>query len=306
MIPGVLCALLRMATLVAGLVVSCSVPLVAQDDFEASTVVPEMTTPAAVDGNADAAAELADSSQRLSLWTLLWKGGWLMLPIGLMSIVVVTLVIERMFALRRGRVVPQPLIEGLAHLGAIPGVMDPRRAYRLCQQHPSSAATVIRSMLLKIGRPHSEVEHAVAEASGREAERLYANVRWLNLIAAIAPLIGLFGTVWGMIRAFFDTTQLIPGQNKADFLAQGIYVALVTTLGGLAVAIPAAIFAHFFEGRIQHLFHEVDELLFNLLPQVERFEGRMRVTPHSLGSPSELELERADGRSEAEDTANLV
>ncbi len=227
--------------------------------------------------------EPAAATGRLNLLDLLLKGGWLMVPIGIMSVAVVMLVLERFIALRRSRVMPSGLIENLAELGAVPGMMDPRAAYRLCQQYPSSAAVVIRAMLLKIGRPQSEVEHAVTEAGQREATRLFANVRWLTLIAAIAPLMGLFGTVWGMIRAFFDTTQLAAGQNKADFLAEGIYVALVTTLGGLAVAIPAAIFAHYFEGRIERLFHEIDELLFSLLPQIERFEGRMRVTPHTLG-----------------------
>ena len=227
------------------------------------------------------------STGRLNVLDLLLKGGWLMVPIGIMSVAVVMIVVERLIALRRRRVMPVGLIENLAELGAVPGMMDPRAAYRLCQQYPSSAAVVIRSMLLKIGRPQSEVEHAVTEAGQREATRLFANVRWLTLIAAIAPLMGLFGTVWGMIRAFFDTTQLVAGQNKADFLAEGIYVALVTTLGGLAVAIPAAIFAHYFEGRIERLFHEIDELLFNLLPQIERFEGRMRVTPHTLGGADE-------------------
>jgi biopolymer transport protein ExbB len=79
-----------------------------------------------------------------------------------------------------------------------------------------------------------------------------------------------------MIDAFHRTTQLAPGQNKAEELATGIYIALVTTFGGLMVAIPAAICAHFFEGRIQKLFHQIDELLFNLLPQIERFEGQVR------------------------------
>jgi len=136
--------------------------------------------------------------------------------------------------------------------------------------------------LLKVGRPQAEVERAVAEASDREASRLYGNVRWLNLAAAVAPLMGLFGTVWGMIWAFFRTTQLQAGQNKADFLAEGIYVALVTTLGGLAVAIPAAIFSHYFEGRIQSLFYSIDELLFNLMPQIERYEGRLRMNRQTL------------------------
>lgn len=212
----------------------------------------------------------------INVLSLILSGGWFMLPIILMSLLVVTFVIERFMALRRMRILPDELIEELGQLGGGQGGFDPRQAYRLCQQYPSAAASVIRSMLLKVGRPHSEVEHAVAEASEREAERIYSNVRWLNLAAAVTPLMGLLGTVWGMIRAFHDTTQLAPGQNKADFLAEGIYVALVTTLGGLTVAIPAAIFSHYFEGRITTLFHQIDELLFSLMPQVERYEGRVR------------------------------
>jgi len=212
----------------------------------------------------------------INVFSLVVSGGWFMLPIILMSLLVVTFVIERFMALRRIRVLPDELVEELGQLGGGQGGFDPRQAYRLCQRYPSAAASVIRSMLLKVGRPHSEVEHAVTEASEREAERIYSNVRWLNLAAAVTPLMGLLGTVWGMIRAFHDTTQLAPGQNKADFLAEGIYVALVTTLGGLTVAIPAAIFSHYFEGRITTLFHQIDELLFSLMPQVERYEGRVR------------------------------
>jgi biopolymer transport protein ExbB len=167
------------------------------------------------------------------------------------------------------------------------GNFDPREAYRVCQRYPSAAANVIRSMLLKVGRPHAEVEHSVAEASEREADRIYANVRWLNLAAAVTPLLGLLGTVWGMIRAFHDTTKLPPGLNKADFLAGGIYEALVTTFSGLLVAIPAAFCAHYFESRITAMFHEIDELLFNLMPQVERYEGRVRFSRKQAEGPAE-------------------
>ncbi len=218
----------------------------------------------------------------INFFSLILKGGWFMLPIFLMSLLAVTFVIERFLALRRDKVIPEELVLRLGQLGGTQGGFDPRQAYRLCQQFPSTASNVIRAMLLKVGRPHSEVEHAVAEASEREAERIYANVRWLNLAATVTPLIGLMGTVWGMIRAFHDTTQLAPGQNKADYLAEGIYVALVTTLGGLAVAIPAAILSHYFEGRITNMFHQIDELLFNLLPQIERYEGRVRFS-HKFG-----------------------
>jgi biopolymer transport protein ExbB len=217
-----------------------------------------------------------NEEEGINFFALLLTGGWFMVPIGLLSVLVVTITIERLLGLRQARVLPAALVQQLGQLAANHGSFDPREAYRACQQYPSAAANVVRAMLLKVGRPHSEVEHSVAEASEREAERLYANVRWLNLAAGVGPLLGLLGTVWGMIEAFHRTSTLAPGQNKAEELATGIYIALVTTFGGLMVAIPAAIFAHLFEGRIQRLFHQIDEMLFNLLPQIERFEGRMR------------------------------
>jgi biopolymer transport protein ExbB len=241
-----------------------------------ATPVPNEMAPA--DSSSTPAGQVTQlrEEEGLNLFVLLVKGGWLMIPIGLMSLVVVIVAIERTLALRSARVLPGALIDQLGQLGDSQGAFDPREAYRICQRYPSAAANVVRSMLLKIGRPHSEVEHTVAEASQREADRLFANVRWLTLAAGVTPLIGLLGTVWGMIDAFHRTTQLAPGQNKAEELATGIYIALVTTFGGLMVAIPAAICAHFFEGRIQKLFHQIDELLFNLLPQIERFEGQVR------------------------------
>jgi biopolymer transport protein ExbB len=131
--------------------------------------------------------------------------------------------------------------------------------------------------LLKVGRPHSELEHSVKEANEREAGRLYNNVRPLSLAAAISPLLGLLGTVLGMIMAFFETASGNISGSKASALAEGIYTALVTTFLGLVVAIPAAILAHWFEGRIQRLFLEIDELLLGMLPQLERYEGKLRV-----------------------------
>jgi biopolymer transport protein ExbB len=226
---------------------------------------------------------------KLNLLKLLVDGGIIMIPIGLMSVLVVMQTIERFLGLRRAKVMPGALIRGLSELAAVPGTMDPRQAFRLCQRYKSPTASVIQAMLLKIGRPQSEVEHAVAEASQREAARMYSNVRWLNLATAVTPLLGLLGTVWGMIQSFFLTTQLQSGQNKAEFLAKGIYVALVTTLGGLSVAIPSSMLAHYFEGRIQRIFHQIDELVFNLLPQIERFEGRMRVSHQTLSGADDDE-----------------
>jgi len=218
---------------------------------------------------------------------LLVKGGYLMIPIGLMSLIVVTFGLERWLGLRRRRVLPPKLMLGIGRLVAEPDGFDPRRAYDLCQLHPSAAGRAIKAMLLKAGRPHAEVERAVRDASQREADRLYTNVRWLSLAAGVAPLLGLLGTVLGMIQAFFATATLPTGANKAEYLAQGIYVALVTTAAGLTVAIPAAVLAHLFEGRIQKLFRQLDETLAGLLSQMERFEGKLKVRhePAMPGSP---------------------
>lgn len=230
---------------------------------------------AAADDNrsTDEAEPVGDS---LDLAALMWDSKWLMLPIIIASLLVGAVAIERAIYLRKRAVIPGGLVFQLGRLAGDEGPYDPRAAYRVCQQYPSTASRVLRAMLEKVGRPHGEIEHTVTEVCDREAERLYANVQWLTLAAAVTPLMGLLGTVWGMIRAFHDTTQLAPGQDKADYLAQGIYTALVTTLGGLVVAIPAAILAHYFEGKIQSLFHQIRDLADQLSPQLEPYEGRVR------------------------------
>ena len=217
-----------------------------------------------------------------SILELVIQGGWMMVPIGLMSIVVIAFGIERALALRRSRILPEELVAQLGTLAAASAKFDPRKVYRLCQVYPSSAATTIRTMLLKMGRPQSEIENAVAEAGQREADRLYSNVRTLNLAAAVTPLMGLLGTVWGMILSFHSTANLPVGSNKAEALANGIYVALVTTFAGLAVAIPAAVLAHWFEGRIRSRLMQVDEMMLTLLPHVEQYEGKLRVSQHQF------------------------
>jgi biopolymer transport protein ExbB len=220
----------------------------------------------------------------MNLLELAMSGGVLMIPIALMSFLVVLFAVERWLGLRRRKIIPPGLATALGQLAARPGGLDPKQAYKLCQQFPSTAASVFRAMLLKVGRPHSEVEFAMKEASEREAAKLYKNVRPIELAVTITPLLGLLGTVQGMIQAFFVTANS-PHGNMGEKLANGIYVALVTTFAGLTVAIPAAMLAHYFEGRIQSLFRDVDELLLDLLPQLERFEGKLRVQRPGSAAP---------------------
>lgn len=217
-----------------------------------------------------------------TLWQLFLQGGILMWPIVAMSLVVLTFGIERFVALRPSRFVPTGLRAGIGRLVA--GGFDPRQAYALCRQFPSAAADVLEAMLEKVGRPVPEIERAAEVAKDREASRLYANVRPISLAVTVTPLLGLLGTVQGMILAFYTTANLEAGANRAAELASGIYIALITTFAGLCVAIPAAMLAHWLEGRILRGFRGVDDLVDEVLPQLERYENKGRLTAAQLAA----------------------
>lgn len=225
----------------------------------------------------------APKGPAINLLELAWAGGELMWPIYLGSVLVVCFSIERAMALRKRKLMPPELIRELGELSKRQGGVDPKAAYRACMKYPSTASTVIRAVLLKIGRPFAELEATLKEVNEREAAKLYKNVRPIELQVSVAPLLGLLGTVQGMILAFMKTAAGSAGPNKAQDLAAGIYMALVTTFAGLCVAIPAAVMAHYFEGKIQALFRDLDEFVLGMLPQWERFEGKLRVSRQSLG-----------------------
>ena len=207
-----------------------------------------------------------------------------MIPISAMSILAVTMAIERFLALRTQRVLPDGLVAGLGQLAGAQGQLRsaqgvpplPAVPFRGGQRHSRHAAA-------RSAGPLPEIESAVAQASQREADRLYANVRWLNLAASLSTMLGLIGTIQGMIMAFHQLTIMDAAADRTSVLADGIYTALVTTFAGLVVAIPALLASHFFEGRILKLFHQIDELVFNLLPQLERYEGRVRFSRQAAG-----------------------
>jgi len=213
-----------------------------------------------------------------SLWDLAIQGGWFMIPIGVASIVTIAFTMERLVGLRRGRNLPRRLIRKLRALMSESGI-DPRRMWEACEEHRSPLANVVKAAVLKTGRPQAELEKAVEDAVGRETSAMTRNMRPINVVASIAPLLGLLGTVQGMIMAFMVTsTTSSTGTAKAQELAHGIYTALVTTFAGLSVAVFSVVLANFLEGRIERLLRQMEALFLDLLPQLERYEGRIRIT----------------------------
>lgn len=236
--------------------------------------------------------EVASSATTLSgidLLTLITRGGVFMIPIGVMSFMVVALASERLLMLRGQRIIPRRLVDDLRDLADPIDHFNPTAAFQSCQNRRSSAARVITAMLMRTGQPLADIERAAAETIDREADRHASPVRWLTLAAAATPLMGLLGTVWGMIVAFHESTTLTADRSRSEQLSEGIYTALVTTLAGLVVAIPAAILALYLENRLAKLFHRVEELAFDVAPGLERFKGRRRMdaegTLHKIEGP---------------------
>ncbi|MCC9599677.1 MotA/TolQ/ExbB proton channel family protein [Stieleria sp. JC731] len=244
------------------------------------------------------AAEANDDASQTSepsgidMLTLLVSGGRFMIPIGLMSLLVVALAAERMLSLRRGKVFPKPLVRELESLADPIERFDPSKAYLTCLNNPSPTASVIGAMLLRTGQPLGEIERAASETLSREADRYASPVRWLSLAAAATPLMGLLGTVWGMIVAFHESTSLSAERSRSEQLSEGIYTALVTTLAGLIVAIPAAILAQYLENRIAALFHKIEQFAFDLAPGLAKFTGKQRMAADgTLIAISEVDAE---------------
>jgi biopolymer transport protein ExbB len=261
----------------------------AQDRNELNA--PTFSTPSAAQGidpaeiaelqraaNAPAPPEVKKETE-IDVAQLLIKGGWVMILLGIASLFVVMWCLERLFSLRNSRIMPRRFVRGLTQLIRKSDLLPVQEAYRLCQQYPSVSANVVATTLVRAGRPLAEIEKSGSEAIQREVDSASGPVRWLAFLAAVGPLLGLFGTVLGLIRTFHATTQLDPSQNRIESLATGIYEALVTTLAGLMVAIPAMLAAQYFENRILRQFRRVEDLLALLLPRLEGYENRTRFDP---------------------------
>lgn len=219
------------------------------------------------------------------LWDLAVQGGLFMIPIALCSIVVVAYAIERRIGLRRNLIIPPGLLVGLQKLNQQSSGIDPRLAYDVCLKYRSPLARVLQAAILKVGRPQTELEKAVEDAVSREADQMAQNIRPINVAVSISPMLGLLGTVQGMIMAFMViSTSTSTGAAKGQELAQGIYTALITTFAGLCVAIPAIVIANLLEGRIERLLRGMEDVFNEIVPLFERFEGKWRVTRKSDAS----------------------
>lgn len=192
-----------------------------------------------------------------NLWEVMRSGGALMWPLAACSVICLAFMLERLVSLRVGRVIPMSFVRRFIEQ-LRDGSLQRNTALEVCQQNGSPVAKVFEAAVRKWGRAEIAVEQAVVDEGERVANRLRRYIRLFSALSVIAPLLGLLGTVLGMIKAFnvvADSSAL----GRPELLAQGISQALLNTAFGLAVAIPAQSFYYYIVSRVDRLIIAMDE-----------------------------------------------
>ncbi|MCX6233426.1 MAG: MotA/TolQ/ExbB proton channel family protein [Bacteroidetes bacterium] len=201
--------------------------------------------------NAQALLPGAATEIKMSIWEMTLKGGWLMLPLGILSVVSVYIFIERYLVIGKASREEFNFMNNIRDF-----VHDGKReaANMLCKSINAPLARMIHKGLARIGRPLNDINAAIENVGKLEIARLEKNVAALATIAGISPMIGFLGTVVGMVRAFYDMS--LAGNNiDIQLLSNGIYVAMITTVGGLIVGIIAYILYNILVARIEKLVY---------------------------------------------------
>ncbi len=182
------------------------------------------------------------------------QGGWIMAAIGLCSIIALAVMLERTFALRRRRVISPSIAQGVEVFAPD---TDETALLALCNTHPGAFSRLV-AVIMEMRRLDRALVFERMRAAGRiEVDKLERGLTLLEIIAATAPLLGLLGTVWGMMEVFAVISA--EGLGDAQLLSQGISRALITTIAGLCVAMPALAFHGILTRRVNTLAAEMQD-----------------------------------------------
>lgn len=212
-----------------------------------------MLLPQELPATADSLQPVA-AAESQSVLDILIQGGWVMIPILLLSIVALFLLVERIITLRRAAADPEAITDRVRDYvtsGDITG------ALRFCGEQDKPITRILGQGLERLGRPIAEIQDAVQAAGKYEAYELEKRTDLLASIAGVAPMLGFFGTVTGMIDAFQEI-QNLQGNVNPSVLAGGIWEALVTTATGLAVGILALLAYNYLMGRIRRRVNDME------------------------------------------------
>jgi biopolymer transport protein ExbB len=206
-----------------------------------------------------------------------------MVILALLSLAAMAVALERLFNLTRRKLLP-PEFVGQLRVLVSRRESQPGPFKELCDRFRAPISAIFNAGLLRVGRPLTEMEKSMEDAAAREMATLRSRVRPLGVLSGVAPLVGLLGTVVGMIMAFQTASTTGTGTDKAAMLAEGIYLALLTTAAGLFIAIPAMMLAAYFTTRSEKFMREIDEELMEAMPclaQMEKPAGAAAKAPQA-------------------------
>jgi len=206
------------------------------------------------------------ASEGMTLYELLKAGGWTMVPLGLISLFALGLIFYFFLALTQRRLMPNDLFLQLRGLARDARWDD---VYRICNVTRGPLPSMVMSGIRQAEIEPKNVVEAMQNAGDREAQQVMRQVRYLSEVATIAPLLGLLGTVLGMIDAF-SFIALDISMAKPVTLATAVAKALVTTAVGLIIAIPAMAFYFYFRGRVQSIFSRIEEVAQELADRIRQ------------------------------------
>lgn len=217
------------------------------------------------------AAQDADATAQKGFLGIIFSGGIsgaiLVFILLALSMIAAYLVFEQLLSIRRSELMPEGLHERV-HDALLNGSIS--EAESACHKNPSFLAFILLQGISEIEYGWSSVEKAIEDALAEQSSRLFRKVEYLNVIGNIAPMVGLLGTVIGMIFAFQNVASAPPGGATAPDLAEGIYQALVTTVGGLIIAIPALAAFAIFRNRIDQYVAEAAYLAQHVFGPLRR------------------------------------
>ncbi|MHC4820450.1 MAG: MotA/TolQ/ExbB proton channel family protein, partial [Planctomycetota bacterium] len=201
---------------------------------------------------------------KINVGNILKWGGWVGGIIILHSVAMVALVIEHFMNIKREKIVPSEVVD---EIEALFEEEEYQEALELCESEPNFLTNILAQGLPKLNAGFETMKQVMFEQTQVEATKLHQKISYLGLIGNIAPMWGLFGTVSGMVGAFGKIVALGPKVTPKD-LAGGVQQALITTLMGLIVAIPAMMFFFVFRNRVVRIVNELTAVADDL---VERF-----------------------------------
>lgn len=203
------------------------------------------------------------------MWEMILSGRYMMIPIALASLVGLTVIIERFLVLRRNRIVFPEISGAVNSMGASDDLSVMRS---ICEKHPGAFANIVLAGLDHADNDWTIVRDVLQETGRLEATRLTRRLGILETVAAVSPLLGLLGTVLGMIRVFATISGA--GLGSPEVLSTGISEAMVTTAAGLIIGIPALVAYNWLNGRADRIIFDLEFHSSKILDTLRRRHQR--------------------------------